>query len=313
MRHLAVMTVAALVVLTGCTDAPSDVALTSEAPTPTASFEPTPTAEPSATVHSPAPQSEPPTPRPTEAESPVASGPEVELWFVRISGNNTPAGLEPEAHVLDEATEAVARASIEAMLSAKPSDPGLHNLWPEGTRVLDVALERGILTVDVDVPGKHGGLPYGVAYEGHAFQQIVHTGGQFPNVKRVRVLEEGDTFPSGHFDFSGTYRPRRDVLPPVVVTSPQHAAVVDGGEVTVTGNANVYEANVLLRLVDPGGKTVEKTFTTATCGTGCRGTWEHTFEDVTTPGTWTLVAGASDPSDGEGNPPYKVRRTFTVR
>ena len=318
MRHVALFAAEALLVLTACTDAPPDVALTSETPTvPSSEPTATPTAAPSESeTATPAPPSDPPAPVPTEADPPAATGPKVELWFVRVSGNNWPAGLEPEIHTLEKGTTAVARGALQAVLREKPSDPELQNLWlwPKGTRVLGVTIEGGTLTVDLDVPGDYGGLPHGSTYEGHAMQQVVQTAGQFPGVKRVRVLEEGQTFPSGHFDFSRPFTLERDVMPPVVITEPTYGETVDAGRVTVTGNANVYEANVLLRLINPAGDTVAKTFTTATCGTGCRGTWEHTFDPVTTPGTWTVVAGASDPSDGaEGSAPYKVRRQFTVR
>jgi Immunoglobulin-like domain of bacterial spore germination len=41
--------------------------------------------------------------------------------------------------------------------------------------------------------------------------------------------------------------------------------------VTVSGTANVFEANVRIRILDENGEILADTFTTATCGTGCRG------------------------------------------
>ena len=46
--------------------------------------------------------------------------------------------------------------------------------------------------------------------------------------------------------------------------------------VTVTGSANVFEANVTVEILDASGKVVGNAFTTATCGTGCRGTFSVT-------------------------------------
>ena len=46
--------------------------------------------------------------------------------------------------------------------------------------------------------------------------------------------------------------------------------------VTVAGTANVYEATVTLRLLDASGREIATRFTTATCGSGCRGTWSVT-------------------------------------
>jgi hypothetical protein len=39
----------------------------------------------------------------------------------------------------------------------------------------------------------------------------------------------------------------------------------------VSGTANVFEATVSLRILNARGKEIARTFTTATCGTGCRG------------------------------------------
>ena len=39
------------------------------------------------------------------------------------------------------------------------------------------------------------------------------------------------------------------------------------------GTANVFEANVTLVLKDSKGRVLARRFTTATCGTGCRGSY----------------------------------------
>jgi hypothetical protein len=41
--------------------------------------------------------------------------------------------------------------------------------------------------------------------------------------------------------------------------------------VTVAGTADVFEATVSVRILDSAGHETARTFTTATCGTGCRG------------------------------------------
>lgn len=64
--------------------------------------------------------------------------------------------------------------------------------------------------------------------------------------------------------------------PPIVVRTP-----VDDDEivspVTIAGTADVFEATVSIRILDESGAELASTFTTATCGTGCRGTYS---EDV---------------------------------
>ena len=60
------------------------------------------------------------------------------------------------------------------------------------------------------------------------------------------------------------------MLPAILVESPIIGARVSS-PVTVSGTANVFEATVSLRILDENGNEIARTFTTATCGTGCRG------------------------------------------
>jgi hypothetical protein len=46
--------------------------------------------------------------------------------------------------------------------------------------------------------------------------------------------------------------------------------------VTVSGAADVFEAVVSLRILDAAGNEIARTFTSATCGTGCRGGYSRT-------------------------------------
>jgi Immunoglobulin-like domain of bacterial spore germination len=41
--------------------------------------------------------------------------------------------------------------------------------------------------------------------------------------------------------------------------------------VTVSGTADVFEAMVSVRILDSAGNQIARTFSTASCGTGCRG------------------------------------------
>jgi hypothetical protein len=57
---------------------------------------------------------------------------------------------------------------------------------------------------------------------------------------------------------------------PIVVRTP-----VEGDEIvspmTIAGTADVFEATVSIRILDESGAELASTFTTATCGSGCRG------------------------------------------
>jgi len=60
--------------------------------------------------------------------------------------------------------------------------------------------------------------------------------------------------------------------PAIVVTSPRPGDEVSS-PLTIRGNADVFEATVSISILDAAGNEIVRTFTTATCGTGCRGTF----------------------------------------
>ena len=59
-------------------------------------------------------------------------------------------------------------------------------------------------------------------------------------------------------------------LPAITVQSPVIGEQVTS-PVTVSGTADVFEAVVSVRILDSAGNEIARTFTTASCGTGCRG------------------------------------------
>jgi hypothetical protein len=75
----------------------------------------------------------------------------------------------------------------------------------------------------------------------------------------------------------------------------------------VSGSANVFEANVSVEIVDANGKVVGSTFTTATCGTGCRGTFSVSVPYDISAATRGLVIVHDDDAAGTGTPPHEVR------
>ncbi|MDG4800633.1 Gmad2 immunoglobulin-like domain-containing protein [Micromonospora sp. WMMD980] len=93
--------------------------------------------------------------------------------------------------------------------------------------------------------------------------QVVWTLTQFPTVRRVAFAPAGAT--TGRDDYA-------DLLPPIVVTAPASGDRV-ASPVTVTGTADVLEATVSVRVLDAAGREVGTGFTTASCGSGCRGAY----------------------------------------
>ncbi len=60
--------------------------------------------------------------------------------------------------------------------------------------------------------------------------------------------------------------------PPIVVQTPRAGDEVVS-PVTVSGSANVFEATVAIAIFDDDGQQLAATFATASCGSGCRGTY----------------------------------------
>jgi len=69
---------------------------------------------------------------------------------------------------------------------------------------------------------------------------------------------------------------------------------------------------VTVEILDAAGKVVGKTFTTASCGTGCRGTYSVpvTFK-VDREQRGTIVVHDDDAA-GTGKPPHSVRIPVTL-
>jgi hypothetical protein len=72
--------------------------------------------------------------------------------------------------------------------------------------------------------------------------------------------------------------PAGTALPPIAVASPQAGMRVQS-PITIAGSANVFEATVSIRVLDATANVIAESFTTATCGTGCRGDFS-TLVDV---------------------------------
>lgn len=78
-------------------------------------------------------------------------------------------------------------------------------------------------------------------------------------------------------------------LPPIAVALPQTGSFVQS-PITIAGSANVFEATVSIRVLNANGDVIAETFTTAACGTGCRGDFRAEVEvdvpiDTEQPGT----------------------------
>lgn len=159
--------------------------------------------------------------------------------------------------------------------SAAERAAGVATSVPEGTRISGLSIsENGVATVDLSREFESGG---GSASMIMRLAQLTYTLTQFPTVKGVDLhLDEQPVQVFGGegivLDHPMTRDTFRDLLPPILVESPLIGQRVSG-PITVSGTANVFEATVSISVMDSAGKEIVRTFTTATCGTGCRGTY----------------------------------------
>jgi hypothetical protein len=182
-------------------------------------------------------------------------------------------------------TTAVARAAIEELLKGPTeteAEAGIGGTAiPTGTRLLGLTVSdsgraRGLATVDLSGEFDDGG---GSASMFARLAQVVFTLTQFPAVRAVDFEIDGE--PVETFSGEGIVldRPQRradyeDQSPAILVERPAVGDVVSS-PMRLTGTANTFEANFEYEVLDPDGEKLTGTFVTATCGTGCRGTFDE--------------------------------------
>jgi hypothetical protein len=200
------------------------------------------------------------------------------------------------------ATTAVARAAMRALLAGPTEterDAGLVSAIPEGTSLRDIALADGVATVDLDGRFDEGG---GSASMLGRVAQVVATLTRFSTVRRVRFRLDGDPVdaiggegvvvapPVGRLEIE-------QQTPQILVESPLPGDRVTS-PIAVRGTANVFEATVSFEVRDEHGKVVLRSFTTATSGTGTRGTFETELAVPNVVGPVTIVAFEASAEDG---------------
>ena len=250
-------------------------------------------------------------PTTTEEESPTGTDTEpanetvtYQVWFANDEGLFVTYRTEP-------ATQRVGTAALEALLEgpyAFEDGYGLSTAIPEGTQLLGLAIDGGIARVDLTSEFESGG---GSASMQTRLAQVVYTLTQFPTVDGVVFSLDGEPIdvlggegviidhPLARNDYT-------DLLPAILVTGPALNQVVDS-PILIRGSANVFEANVGLQILDADGNVLVETFTTATCGTGCRGTFRtRVAYDVDEEQTGTIVVHDDDAA-GTGTFPHEVR------
>jgi hypothetical protein len=200
-------------------------------------------------------------------------------------GDSQAERVVPSTRYLDP-DSGLARGAVLALLAGPDASDRTRNLYseiPSGSRLLGITVRDSIATADLNRAFESGG---GSASMTMRLAQLVYTLTRVPGVRGVQLRLDGTPVTT----FSGEGLVLEPVMtradfpdlapydedPPVVLIEPVPGSTV-GDSVRVRGTANVFEAQVGLRVRDAGGRVVLETWTTATCGTGCRGTFSKTL------------------------------------
>ena len=190
-------------------------------------------------------------------------------------------------------TKAVATAAVNALLAGPSTGEkgrSITSSVPAGSQLLGLKIEAGVATVDLSKEFESGG---GSASVMGRLGQMVYTLTQFPTVKSVVFQIEGETKTvfSGEgvvLDKPATRADFVDLLPDIWVDRPAFNAAI-GNPAHVTGNANVFEATFRMSIIDAAGKTIADVGVMASCGTGCRGTFDTTIPYTVSKGQYGIL------------------------
>ena len=281
---------------------PSDPGDPSPSEPPTSNPGSTPTARPTAGTTTR------PTPKPTATPEPAP----VETIIVRtygiLPGDQDVEGLVPTLQVVPE-TAGVARAALEQLLAGRLAD-GVSSAIPDGTRLLGLTIRDGVAIVDLSREFEAGG---GSASAMYRLGQVVYTLTQFDTVGAVLFQIDGRTVttfgPEGLvLDGPQTREDYVDLLPSIFVDRPAFGAAL-GNPGRVSGMSNVFEAAMVVTILDNEGRKLVDQAVMADCGSGCWGEFAATVPydvDRAQWGTLRVWFGSAMDGRAEGVRDYPV-------
>ena len=246
-----------------------------------------------------------PTPAPTATPKASPGATMIVRAYFVIGVEPGSEGLVPVLREVPKTT-AVATTAMKSLLAGPTPNEGESfgpsTAIPEGTRLLGLTVKNRVATVNLSTEFDSGG---GTASMQYRLAQVVYTLTQFSTIKSLVFQIEGETVtvfggegivldgPQGRADYY-------DQLPSIFVDRPAYgAAFASGGH--VAGNANVFEATFRVAVLDASGKSLVDRQVIATCGTGCRGTFDATLTYKVSKGQWGTLH-AYNPSAKDGTP-----------
>jgi len=256
------------------TPAPSDAASTEPSGEPSASAEPGNSSAP--------------------APTPTPSGTTIVRAYFWLGGLPGSEGL---VAVLREipGTKSVAKAAVNGLLAGPTSGETARSITtaiPKGSQLLDLSIDKGVATINLSAEFVSGGESSSVQTR---LGQVTYTLTQFPTVKSVVFQIEGVQLAD-----AVTRADYVALLPDIWVDRPAFNAAI-GNPAHVTGNADVFEATFRLSILDGSGKVIADVQVMASCGSGCRGTFDTTIAYTVSKGQYGILR-AYNPSAKDGTP-----------
>ena len=208
-------------------------------------------------------------------------------------------------------TASPARAAVQALLSGPNVaewDAAVTSQVPTGTDLLGLSVGNGTATVNLS--GRFG-AGSGTGSVRMRLAQLTYTLTQFASIDRVRLRVNGSavsTLTAGHVHVPQPMT--RDtwigLRPVITVWNPPIGSHLQGG-VRVSGNADVFEANLHVTVLNAAGSVIASTRTTASCGTGCWGGYTVLVPFSVARDQLGTIVVSDDDADGDGVPEHRVR------
>ncbi len=235
----------------------------------------------------------------------VASERAVPVYYVGAAAQGDRLFREFQKQQVCAGEQCLMEAAVTAAVAGEPQDGDYRTPWPDGVSVLGAAYDGDIITIDLSGTGPAQDSTAGPSKSAElALQQLIYSAQAGLGAGRVPVqlLIDGErttTVLGVPTNEPLAAAEELDVLAPVQISSPGHNQKFAPGDVTVTGVAAVFEANVIWELLVGGDAVVASGFATAQeCCT--LSPYEFVLEGLE-PGTYTLVVHDEDMS-GEGRP-----------
>ena len=225
-------------------------------------------------------------------------------FFLDGSGGPHLVPVAREIGAADGSAGAIASEALRALLGGPTGAErgmGVSTAVPTATALRGVAVAGGTATVDLSGEFLGGGGSFSVRGR---IAQVIYTLTRIDGITDVRFLVDG--VPTTVFGGEGVAIPAHadrsdvggDLLPAILVESPTFGGFA-GNPARVSGTANVFEATVRVVLADAEGLVLFDGFTTASCGTGCRGHFAITIPyDVPWAQVGSLVVFEESARDG---------------